>query len=55
MARLAMTEHELRVTQIDRERTYQLKMEMEACLRRLEGAKRVRKGTTERLIRKVIG
>jgi hypothetical protein len=45
------------VTQIDRERNYQLKMEMEmeACLRRLEGAKRVRRGTTERLIKKVIG
>ena len=55
VARLALTEHELRVTQIDRERNYQLKMEMEACLRRLEGTKRVRKGTTERLIKKVIG
>ena len=53
--RLALAEHELRVTQIDRERNYQLKMEMEACLRRLEGAKRVRKGTTERRIKKVIG
>ncbi|HET7769745.1 MAG TPA: M23 family metallopeptidase, partial [Chloroflexota bacterium] len=57
LARLALTEHELRVTRIDRERNYQLKMEMEmeACWRRLEGAKRVRRGTTERLIKKVIG
>lgn len=55
MARLSTAEHELRVMQIDRERTYLLKVEMEACLRRLEGAKRVRKGTTERLIKKEIG
>ena len=55
VARLSVTEHELRITQIDRERNFQLKMEMEACLRRLEGAKRLRKGTTEKLIKKVIG
>jgi len=44
LAHVALTEHELPVTQIDRERNYQLKMETEACFRRLEGAKRVRKG-----------
>lgn len=55
VARLSTAEHELRVMQIDRERNYLLKVEMEACLRRLEGAKRVRKGTTERLIKKEIG
>ncbi len=55
VARLSAADQELRVTQVDRERNYLLQMETEACLRRLEGSKRARNGTTERLIRKVIG
>jgi len=37
LARVALAEHALPVTQIGRERNYELKMEMDACLRRLKG------------------
>jgi hypothetical protein len=55
IARLTRAEHDLRITQIDRERNFALKMEMESYLRKLEGDKRVRRGTTDRLIKRVIG
>ena len=53
--RLANAEHDLHLTQIDRERNYSLKMEMEAYLRRLESTRRIRRGTTDRLIKRIIG
>ena len=53
--RLTETEHDLHITQIDRERNYCLKMEMESYLRRLEHSRRIRRGTTDRLIKRIIG
>ena len=53
--RLSQTEHDLHITQIDRERNYSLKMEMESYLRRLEHSRRIRRGTTDRLIKRIIG
>ena len=53
--RLTQAEHDLHITQVDRERNYSLKMEVESYLPRLEHSRRIRRGTTDRLIKRVIG
>ncbi|HEU5315794.1 MAG TPA: M23 family metallopeptidase [Chloroflexota bacterium] len=52
-ARLEELRRTLQLTEEDRERNYRLKMELESQLRSLETARRVKRGTTDSLIRRV--
>ena len=50
VARMAELSGELEVVRADRDYNYGLKMAFEGCLRELEGRRRVKRGTVERLI-----